>query len=199
MLKHLAETAAEKSLWKSPQSFRAEHRGGQSGPASGRWRRAVEHRAGPKVLADRCRTAQIEGDATLFDHHHPRHLCRNHHRQSFPKENPWGEVDRIFCLKFNLFNSKPTEKNIAASILALVTTTSTAFSGSKIDIASIGTHSAFNFIEKPSVLINYESSYDQEVFPHIGCRGPRLEIFITADAKITNNLNRILLIVKVGI
>ena len=55
------------------------------------------------------------------------------------------------------------------------------------------------FFEKQSLLINYEGSYDQEGFPHIGCRGPRLEIFITAVAKITNNLNRILLIVKVGI
>jgi len=68
-----------------------------------------------------------------------------------------------------------------------------------MDIASPVTHSALDFFEKPSLLINYEGSYDQEVFPHVGCRGPQLDFFITAEAKNLIDLNRILLSVKVGI
>ena len=68
-----------------------------------------------------------------------------------------------------------------------------------MDIASPVTHSALDFFEKPSVLIIYEGSYDQEVFPHVGCRGPQLDFFITAEAKNLIDLNRILLSVKVGI
>ena len=68
-----------------------------------------------------------------------------------------------------------------------------------MDIASPDTHSALDFFEKPSVLINYEGSYDQEVFPHVRCRGPQLDFFITAEAKSLIDLNRILLSVKVGI
>ena len=152
-----------------------------------------------EVSPKRGRTAQVEGDATLFVHHHPRHLCPNHRRQSFPKENPWREVGRTFFLIFSLINSKIIEKNNTASILDLLTTTSTAFSGSTMDIASPVTHSALDFFEKPSVLINYEGSYDQEVFPHVGCRGPQLDFFITAEAKNLIDLNRILLSLKVGI
>ena len=33
------------------------------------------------------------------------------------------------------------------------------------DIANPVTHTALDFFEKPSVLINYESGHDQEVFP----------------------------------
>ena len=36
-----------------------------------------------------------------------------------------------------------------------------------MEIASPVTHSALDFFEKPNVLINYEGSYDQEVFPHV--------------------------------
>ena len=68
-----------------------------------------------------------------------------------------------------------------------------------MDIASPVTHSALDFFEKPSVLINYEGSYDQQVFPHVGCRGPQLDFFITAEAKNLIDLIRILLSVKVGV
>ena len=68
-----------------------------------------------------------------------------------------------------------------------------------MDIASPVTHSALDFFEQPSVLINYEGSYNQEVFPHVGCRGPQLDFFITAEAKSLIDLNSILLSVKVGI
>ena len=47
-----------------------------------------------------------------------------------------------------------------------------------MDIASPMTHSVFDFSEKPKVLIHYEGSYDQEVFPHVGCRGPQLDFFL---------------------
>ena len=68
-----------------------------------------------------------------------------------------------------------------------------------MEIASPVTHSALDFFEKPNVLINYEGSYDQEVFPHVGCRGPQLDFFVTAEAKNLIDLNRILLSVKVGV
>ena len=84
MLKHVAETAAEKSLRKYPSEL--------SGEAPRRAARTDERAGGrrtsPQVSPKRGRTAQVEGDATLFVHHHPRHLCPNHRRQSFPKENP---------------------------------------------------------------------------------------------------------------
>ena len=68
-----------------------------------------------------------------------------------------------------------------------------------MEIASPVTHSALNFFKKPNVLINYEGSYDQEVFPHVACRGPQLDFFVTAEAKNLIDLNRILLSVKVGV
>ena len=66
-----------------------------------------------------------------------------------------------------------------------------------MEIESPVTHSALDFFEKPNVLINYEGSYDQEAFPHVGCRGPQLDFFVTAEAKHLIDLNRILLSVKV--
>ena len=68
-----------------------------------------------------------------------------------------------------------------------------------MEIASPVTHSALEFFEKPNVLINYEGSYDQEVFPHVGCRGPQLDFFVSAESKNLIDLNRIILNVKVGI
>lgn len=68
-----------------------------------------------------------------------------------------------------------------------------------MEIANPVTHSALDFFEKPSVLINYEGAYDQEVFPHVGCRGPQLDFFIAAEAKNLIDLNRIQLSVEVGI
>ena len=67
-----------------------------------------------------------------------------------------------------------------------------------MEIASAVTKSALDFFEKPNVLINYEGSYDQEVFPHVECRGPQLD-FGTAEAKNFIDLNRIPLSVKVGV
>ena len=83
--------------------------------------------------------------------------------------------------------------------MAVVTTTSTATSSSTMDIASPVTNSAMDFFEKKSVLVNYEGSNEQEMFPHVGCRGPQLDFFITAEAKNLIELNRIPLSVKVGI
>ena len=86
------------------------------------------------------------------------------------------------------------------SNLALPTAaTTTIFTGSAMEIASPVTHSALDFFEKPNVLINYEGSYDQEVFPHVGCRGPQLDFFVTAEAKNLIDLNRIPLSVKVAV
>ena len=74
-----------------------------------------------------------------------------------------------------------------ASILALVTT-STAFCDSTMDIASPVTHSALDFRERPSLSINYEGSHGQGVFPHVGCRGPRLDFFYHGRGKKFDSL-----------
>ena len=52
-----------------------------------------------------------------------------------------------------------------------------------MEIASQVTHCALDFFEKPNVLIDYEDFYDQEAFPQVGCRGPQLDFFVTAEAK----------------
>ena len=61
------------------------------------------------------------------------------------------------------------------------------------EIANPVTHSALHFFGRTSVLINYEGSFDQEVFPHVGCRGPQLDFFVTSDNKNCIDLNRICL------
>ena len=74
---------------------------------------------------------------------------------------------------------------------------SITFAGKCSEIANPVTHSALDFFERPSVLINYEGSFDQEVFPHVGCRGPQLDFFVTADSKNCIDLNRICLALEV--
>ena len=61
-------------------------------------------------------------------------------------------------------------------------TATTLFSRSS-EIANPVTHSALDFFDRSSVLINYEGSFDQEVFPHVGCRGPQMDFFVTAENK----------------
>ena len=56
----------------------------------------------------------------------------------------------------------------------------TLFSRSS-EIANPVTHSAPVFFNRPCVMINYEGSFDQEVFPHVGCRGPQSDFFVTAE------------------
>ena len=53
-----------------------------------------------------------------------------------------------------------------------------AFNTAASDIANPVTHSALDFFEKPSVLINYECSFDQEVFPQVGASGPTLDFVV---------------------
>ena len=66
-------------------------------------------------------------------------------------------------------------------------------------IASPVTRSALDFFKILNILSNYEGSYDQEVFPHAGCRGPQLDFSVTAEAKDLIDLSRILSSVKVGV
>ena len=54
-----------------------------------------------------------------------------------------------------------------------------------------------DFFERPSVLIKYEGSFDQDVFPHMGCRVPQLDFFVTAENKNCIDLNRICLSLEV--
>ena len=67
------------------------------------------------------------------------------------------------------------------------------------EIANPVTHSALDFFERPNVLINYEGAYDQKVFPHVGCRGPQLDFFVTAENKNCIDLNRICLALDVSL
>ena len=60
-------------------------------------------------------------------------------------------------------------------------------------MANLVTHAALDFFERPSVLINYEGSYDQEVFPKVGCRGPQLGFVVTSDSGNLIDLNKITL------
>lgn len=67
------------------------------------------------------------------------------------------------------------------------------FHGRASDVANPVTHSALDFFERPSVLINYEGSHDQEVFPQVGCRGPQLDFIVTSDNRNLIDLNKIIL------
>ena len=72
-------------------------------------------------------------------------------------------------------------------------TNSIQFHSRASDVAQPVTHSALDFFEKPSVLINYEGSHDQEVFPQVGCRGPQLDFIVTSDNRNLVDLNKIVL------
>ena len=67
------------------------------------------------------------------------------------------------------------------------------FHGRASDVANPVTQSAFDFFERPSVLINYEGSHDQEVFQQVGCRGPQLDFDVTSDSRNLSGLNKITL------
>ena len=73
------------------------------------------------------------------------------------------------------------------------TTNSIQFHSRASDVAQQVTHSALDFFEKPSVLINYEGSHDQEVFPQVGCRGAQLDFVVTSDNRNLVDLNKIVL------
>ena len=59
------------------------------------------------------------------------------------------------------------------------------------EVAIRVTHSALEFLYQPSVLIIYQGSFDQAVFPHVGCRRPQLDFFVTAENRSCINLKRI--------
>ena len=50
-------------------------------------------------------------------------------------------------------------------------------SGASSDFANPVTNSALDIFERPSVLIIYERSFDQDIFHHVGSRGPQLDFF----------------------
>ena len=57
----------------------------------------------------------------------------------------------------------------------------TEFTTLAADIANPVTHTALDFFEKPNVLVNYESGFDQEIYPKVGSRGPTLHFLICGD------------------
>ena len=82
-----------------------------------------------------------------------------------------------------------------------MTTQSSSFEFKSLadDIANPVTHTALDFFEKPSVLINYESGHDQEVFPQTGPRGPTLDFVISGDQRNCIDMNYIHLAVQAAI
>ena len=81
--------------------------------------------------------------------------------------------------------------------MATSSNNATALFSRSTEIANPVTHSALDFFERPNVLVNYEGSFDQEVFPHVGCRGPQLDFFVNAENKNCIDLNRICLSLEV--
>ena len=67
------------------------------------------------------------------------------------------------------------------------------------EIANPVTHSTLDFLDRPSVLINYEKSFDQEMFLHVRCCGPQLDFFVNAENKNCIDLNRICLAVEIWV
>ena len=65
------------------------------------------------------------------------------------------------------------------------------FHGGASEVAEPVNHSALDFFERPSVLINYEGSHDQEVFPQVGCRGPQFDFVVTSYNRNLFDLNKI--------
>ena len=69
----------------------------------------------------------------------------------------------------------------------------TALFSQSTEIANPFTHSALDFLVRPSVLDNYEVSFDQKVLPHVGRRGPQLDSFVTAENTRCFDLTRLCL------
>ena len=65
------------------------------------------------------------------------------------------------------------------------------FKSSAADVAYPVTHTALNFFEKSSVLVNYESAFDQEVFPQVGASGPTSDFVVSGDNRNCIDLNYI--------
>ena len=75
----------------------------------------------------------------------------------------------------------------------------TEFTSIAADIANPVTHTALDFFEKPNVLVNYESGFDQEIYPQVGSRGPTLDFLISGDQRNCIDLNYIQLGIQVSI
>ena len=73
------------------------------------------------------------------------------------------------------------------------------FTSLATDIANPVTHTALDFFEKPNVLVNYESGFDQEIYPQVGSRGPTLDFLISGDQRNCLDLNYIQLGLQVAI
>ena len=68
----------------------------------------------------------------------------------------------------------------------------TSFKSLATDIANPVTHTAVDFFEKPSVLVNYESAYDQKVFTEYGPNGPTLDFVVSGDNRKCIDMNYII-------
>ena len=73
------------------------------------------------------------------------------------------------------------------------------FTSLATDIANPVTHTALDFFEKPNVLVNDESGFDQEIYPQVGSRGPTLDFLISGDQRNCLDLNYIQLGLQVAI
>ena len=100
----------------------------------------------------------------------------------------------------------PTRKRPAQTTLKTTKTKrsrsdilSNEFTSIAADIANPVTHTTLDFFEKPNVLVNYESGFDQEIYPQVGSRGPTLDFLISGDQRNCIDLNYIQLGIQVSI
>ena len=78
--------------------------------------------------------------------------------------------------------------NIGSSI----DTTGTLFTQASESARPV-THSALDSFGQPTVLINYKGSFDQEMFPFVGCRGSQMDFVVSGENKNGIDLNRLCL------
>ena len=106
------------------------------------------------------------------------------------KKSLQKEVD---CIFWQTLNSKSPPCDKMNSNCGNSNAIHPQFHGRASAVANPVTNSALDFFERPSVLINYEESHDQEVFPQVGCRGPQLDFVVTSDSRNLIDLNKITL------
>ena len=70
--------------------------------------------------------------------------------------------------------------------MAASTNNATALISESTEIANPVTHCALDFFGRPSGLNYYEGSFDQEIFLHVGCRGPQLGFWYSPKIRIVS-------------
>ena len=80
-----------------------------------------------------------------------------------------------------------TKQQITIGVMNTSSSNQKLLFGASSEIANPVTHSATDFFESPSVLMNYIGSSDQEVFPQEGFRGPQVNFLSHQTIKTAFN------------